>query len=391
MESPLDVAMAADRLARGDVVAHGFANLYALTTLPDATTVRATNSLKGRPVGQVGSVTTTPSRMTSLWDLAALPPGLSSDAVHALLDALYGLGPCGFRGAAAEHVPGHLTSTDGGRATVQLIAPGYACPSNRFLAAALAVAQTPFLHITSANRSRHVTGATDEPAHSRAEALRAEFATVPRVVLLEHDEDAARVRYPRHEPMSTTVLALDRTEVAPTGGWPWSSSGTAHCTSTTCAPRWNLSASPSCSARARLGGSRRAPTTTQMRTQRSAGAIPSVLTLLHSDPAPLKPSDSERAGGPAAASALILLRPAEQDAICPAAQPLTAAPTNQQTRGLSAASGRLPPRTDPAAAPTLLRPAEQVSRASQQPAASRRDRQPVNRGLGAVRRLPPRL
>ena len=46
-----------------------------------------------------------------------------------------------------------------------------------------------------ANHSRHVTGATDEPAHSRAEALRAEFATVPRVVLLEHDEDAARVGY----------------------------------------------------------------------------------------------------------------------------------------------------------------------------------------------------
>ena len=217
MESPPDVARAAARLARGDVVAHGFANLYALTTMPDASTVRATNSLKGRPVGQVGSVTTTPSRMTSLWDLAALPPGLSSDAVHALLDALYGLGPCGFRGPAAEHVPRHLTSTDGGRATVQLIAPGYACPSNRFLAAALAVAQTPFLHITSANRSRHVTGATDEPAHSRAEALRAEVATVPRVVLLEHDEDAARVRYPRHVPMSTTVLALDRTGVAAEG------------------------------------------------------------------------------------------------------------------------------------------------------------------------------
>jgi hypothetical protein len=217
MESPRDVASAAGRLARGDVVAHGFANLYALTTLPDATTVRATNSLKGRPVGQVGSVTTTPSRMTSLWDLADLPPDLPTDAVHALLDALYGLGPCGFRGPAAEHVPRHLTSTDGGRATVQLIAPGYACPSNRFLAAAIALAQTPFLHITSANRSRHVTGATDEPAHSRAAALRAEFATVPRVVLLEHDEDAARVRYPLHEPMSTTVLALDRTEVAPDG------------------------------------------------------------------------------------------------------------------------------------------------------------------------------
>ena len=217
LESPHDVARAADRLARGDVVAHGFANLYALTTLPDATTVRATNALKGRPVGQVGSVTTTPSRMTSLWDLAALPPDLPLDAVHALLDTLLGLGPCGFRGPAAERVPRHLTSVGGTRATVQLIAPGYACPSNRFLAAAISLAQTPFLHITSANRSRHVTGATDEPAHSRASALRAEFDAEPRVLLLAHDEAAALARYPRHEPMSTTVLALDRTERAADG------------------------------------------------------------------------------------------------------------------------------------------------------------------------------
>ena len=233
LECAQDVAHAADRLARGDVVAHGFANLYALTTLPDAATVRATNVLKGRPAGQVGSVTTTPSRMTSLWDLTALPGDLPIDAVHALLDALYILGPCGFRGPAADQVPRHLTSA-GGRATVQLIAPGYACPSNRFLAAALARSRTSFLHITSANRSRHVTGATDEPAHSRASALRAEFASeagsgpgavvpgavpgvVPHVVLLAHDEDAALARYPRHEPMSTTVLALDRTETAADG------------------------------------------------------------------------------------------------------------------------------------------------------------------------------
>ena len=45
LESGQDLARAADRLARGEFVAHGFANLYALTTLPDATTVRATNAL----------------------------------------------------------------------------------------------------------------------------------------------------------------------------------------------------------------------------------------------------------------------------------------------------------------------------------------------------------
>ena len=198
------------------MVAHGFANLYALTTLPDATTVRETNALKGRPAAQVGSVTTTPSRLTSFWDLSALPRDLPIDAVHALLDALYGLGPFGFRGPAAA--PCRSTSrSPTGAGHRPAIAPGYACPSNRFLAAALARSGTPFLHITSANRSRHVTGATDEPAHSRASALRTEFGAVPRVAILEHDEDAAVARYPQHVPMSTTVLALHRTVAAPDG------------------------------------------------------------------------------------------------------------------------------------------------------------------------------
>lgn len=173
LEDAQDVDRAAERLARGDVVAHGFANLYTLTTLPDATTVRETNALKGRPAAQVGSVTTTPSRLTSVWDLSALPRDLPIDAVHALLDALYGLGPFGFRGPAAAPVPQHLTLADGGRPTVQLIAPGYACPSNRFLAAALVRSGTPFLHITSANRSRHVTGpGTSQPTAGRLPCVR---------------------------------------------------------------------------------------------------------------------------------------------------------------------------------------------------------------------------
>ena len=217
LEDPGDVVQAAERLARGDVVAHGFANLYALSTLPDVTTVRATNVLKGRPTTQVGSVTTTPSRLTSVWDVAALPADLPRDAVHALLDALYGLGPFGFRGPAAAHVPRHLTLGAAGRPTVQLIAPGYACPSNLFLAAALARSGASFLHITSANRSRHATGATEEPAHTRASPLLADFEGERRVVMLAHDERLARVRYPRHDAMSTTVLALDRTVVSPDG------------------------------------------------------------------------------------------------------------------------------------------------------------------------------
>jgi hypothetical protein len=67
------------------------------------------------------------------------------------------------------------------------------------------------LFITSANRSRHQTGAREEPAHWRADALRAEFKSEPGFVLLAHsDEATAQRRYPLHLPMSTTVLAFHK-------------------------------------------------------------------------------------------------------------------------------------------------------------------------------------
>jgi hypothetical protein len=102
--------------------------------------------------------------------------------------------------------------------TSQLIAPGRACPSNDFLRQAYEATGAP-LYITSANRSRHVSGEADAPAHWRADRLRAEFAAADggsELVVLEHpDEAAARQAYPLHLPMSTTILAFHRTrEVA---------------------------------------------------------------------------------------------------------------------------------------------------------------------------------
>ena len=94
-------------------------------------------------------------------------------------------------------------------ATAQAIAPGYACPSNDFLARALHATGDDLLYITSANRSRHQTGADDSPAHYLAAGLRAEFGDQPGFVVVAHpDEAAARARYPRHLPMSTTILGL---------------------------------------------------------------------------------------------------------------------------------------------------------------------------------------
>jgi hypothetical protein len=204
-----DTGEAAAVLAAGGAVGQGFGNFYVLTTRPDAATVRRINLLKGRPPEQVGSVVTTPLRIPLLFDWAALPEGLSARVVRSVMDALFELGPFGFRGPAAAHVPDHLAQVDGGVRTTQVIAPGYACPSNRFLSRALDLVREDLLYVTSANRSRHLTGAPDEPAHWRADGLRAEFGSDPGFVVLAHpDEAAARQRYPLHAPMSTTILAF---------------------------------------------------------------------------------------------------------------------------------------------------------------------------------------
>ncbi|MGW4380957.1 L-threonylcarbamoyladenylate synthase [Kitasatospora sp. NPDC004531] len=213
LTDPEGIKAAAEVLAEGGVVAHGFANMYALTARPDRATVGRVNLMKGRPADQVGSITTTPSRIPSVFDWSRLPSGLTHRKLLGLIDALYVLGPFGFRGPAAAHVPDHLTQADAGVRTTQVIAPGYACPSNAFLAKALAATGEDFLYVTSANRSRKLTGAWEEPAHWRAAALKAEFDGEPGITFLEHaDEEAARRGYPCHAPMSTTVLAFHKTD-----------------------------------------------------------------------------------------------------------------------------------------------------------------------------------
>jgi len=204
-----DVAGAAQALAAGSVVGTAFANMYALVSRPDVDTVRGVNVLKGRPASQVGSITAPPSAIPGLWDFDQLPAGLTRSSVLEVVDAFLGLGPFGFLGPAAEHIPAHLSFVDAGVRTAQVIAPGYTCPSNPFLGRALQACGTDFLYVTSANRSRHATGADDSPAHWRADGLAAEFGDRPGFTLLEHrDEEVARRRYPRHQPMSTSVLSF---------------------------------------------------------------------------------------------------------------------------------------------------------------------------------------
>jgi hypothetical protein len=68
------VAGAAEALAtEGAVVAHAFANFYVITTRGDADTVRRVNVMKGRPPGQVGSITGPPASLPEVWDLDGCP------------------------------------------------------------------------------------------------------------------------------------------------------------------------------------------------------------------------------------------------------------------------------------------------------------------------------
>ena len=209
IDDAADQASAARRLADRGVIGHAFANFYAITTRGDAETVRRVNMMKGRPAGQVGSITGSPAVLWEAWDLDRLPDGLDRRRVRILVDTFFALGPFGFRGPAAATVPAHLTFPEGGITTAQVIAPGYACPSNSFLSLARAACDDDLLYTTSANRSRHLTGAENSPAHWRADGLLAEFGTEDGFCVVQHgDEAAVRARYPRYQPMSTTILGF---------------------------------------------------------------------------------------------------------------------------------------------------------------------------------------
>jgi hypothetical protein len=158
---------------------------------------------------QVGSITTTREHTPDLFDWHQLPKGLRKEQVLALIDAFYDMGPFGFRGPAAQHIPDHLASiAEHGIRTTQLIASGYHCPSNRFLQRALAHVEENYLFITSANISSHLTG-QEEPAHDEMREIQRAFECHKGIVMMRHpDEEEARARYPEYAPMSTSILGF---------------------------------------------------------------------------------------------------------------------------------------------------------------------------------------
>lgn len=196
---------AAEATAGGAALFYAFGNFCALAAKPDLESMRAMNRLKGRPLDQVGSVTTTPELAASVFDWDNLP-GLSKRLVTAVMSDLHALGPIGFRGPAAAHVPDHLTQLDGATTTVQLISPGDRCPSNALVAETLERANEQILYITSANRS-----GDGSAAHCEMAEIQRDFGYEDNVVLIGHRNEA-RIRraYPLYRPCSTSIVAFHR-------------------------------------------------------------------------------------------------------------------------------------------------------------------------------------
>ena len=207
MQPILDIAdlaqrrEAAEAAADGDALFYAFGNFCALAARPDLESLEAMNALKGRPKHQVGSVTTTPEKASRVfdWDAVQLP----WSALIATMADLHALGPIGFRGPAAAHIPAHLTV--GG--TVQLITPGDRCPSNGLVGEVLDLIGEDLLYITSANRNQHDT-------HYAIGEIRKEFGHRDDAVFIGHrNERANRRRYPHHRPCSTSIIGFQTGEL----------------------------------------------------------------------------------------------------------------------------------------------------------------------------------
>jgi tRNA A37 threonylcarbamoyladenosine synthetase subunit TsaC/SUA5/YrdC len=200
IDSPDDIITAAAAVRDGTLVATAFGNFYAILAAPSLESMHAVNKAKGRPADQVGSITTDAARIPAMF-AAPMPD---------VLTALTATGPIGFRGPAAGHLPEHLTQVVDGIRTTQVVTPGTGCPSNTLFTLAAAEVGADHLYVTSANRSRHHTGAREEPAHWTAAGIKSDFAHVPGMTVIAHrDEAAARAAHPLHLPMSVTLLSFD--------------------------------------------------------------------------------------------------------------------------------------------------------------------------------------
>jgi hypothetical protein len=168
-----------------------FANIHALVARPCLSNVHAANRLKGRPLDRTGSIVTTPEHLAAVFDWRRLPHGLGRAQVLDLMYDLLNIGPFAFRGPAAEDLPAHLTDDDLGVRTVQLLSPGFECPSNQLFG----------LAIELLGNERYLFATTVDSA----------FARDAGIVQLRPTTSRA---YPEHAPISPSVLSIHKLAVA---------------------------------------------------------------------------------------------------------------------------------------------------------------------------------
>ncbi len=213
-----DLETAALAVSLGAVIVYGFGNLNAIASHPHLEAVKYVNQTKGRPENQPGSITTTKSHIESVFDWAQLPKTLKKEQVLKLIDLLYNIGPFGFRGPAAAHIPDHLTTPNQSGRSTQLITPGYFCPSNQLLEKIFEQSGINFLFATSPNISRHLTGTNEEAAHYKMSGVQKDFGKKSGYFMIAHDnENLAHQNYPHHDPMSTSIIAFDQEYRTPDG------------------------------------------------------------------------------------------------------------------------------------------------------------------------------
>lgn len=213
LDDPADRRLAAQMMSLGGVAIHGFGNFYAVTSRPELQVMRYVNASKGRPDMQVASVTTTKEGITEgitkIFDFNKIPKGVDHYALSLLIKELYEDGPFGVRGPAAGGVPSHLTEND----TVQIIAPGFKCASNKLFRIAMRESGVNILQITSANISHNITGAKEEPAHWKIKGIQEQFGRIPGYFMVQHnDEEAVQGKYAQYDPMSTSIIGMHNAE-----------------------------------------------------------------------------------------------------------------------------------------------------------------------------------
>jgi hypothetical protein len=202
-----DEELAARLVSLGALASHGFGNIFAMTTHPGSDVVRYANQVNGRTEGHVNSITTTLRYIPELFDWSLVPPPLNAMQVMDLIDALFEMGPFGFRGPAARHIPAHLSALDGAIRTTQIIGAGYRCRSNVFLERCIQAIDDNFLCVTSG-----------EPPHYRLAGVQAEIGGRPGCFVLA-DAEPERVggRYPAYSPMLPTVIGFQRVSIGADG------------------------------------------------------------------------------------------------------------------------------------------------------------------------------